>query len=225
MPTAILQPATAFNFTITMWDVEGPTLRGSSTSASPAAAAAGAVLNAGSQLLFGAFSECSGLNAEIEVETYTQGGQHANPQRFFKGASFPNLSLKRGISPNTDLWDWQAQVANAQRTTRIRKDGLVILFDRGGLNLAGAGLPGIDRLPVAAWYFRRGLPVKLQGPQLDATANRLAIETLEIGHEGLQRVSLGMIPGLGDLAASLGGVGGALGAVGVGVAAAGAALL
>ena len=59
------------------------------------------------------------------------------------------------------------------------------------------GLPGVDRLPVAAWFFSNGLPEKLQGPALNAKGNEIAVETLEIAHERLVRVGPSLIPGVG----------------------------
>jgi hypothetical protein len=63
------------------------------------------------------------------------------------------------------------------------------------------GLPGFDRLPVAVWYFRNALPEKLQGPALNAKSNEIAIETLEVVHEGLYRFGPGTIPGVVGAAA------------------------
>jgi phage tail-like protein len=87
--------------------------------------------------------------------------------------------------------------------TAIRKSGLVILFDRNGPRAGNPELGGLTRIPVAAWMFHRGLPEKLVSSNLDARGNTVAIETLEIGHERLQRISLGAIPGLGDIASKL----------------------
>jgi phage tail-like protein len=221
MPTPLVQPAPSFNFMISMWDVQGPTVFGIDT-ANPAVAAAGALLNLGAQFLLGGFAECEGLNAELEIETYQEGGRNASPHRFFKTTRYGNLTLQRGTTFNTDIWDWHHQVATAQATKRIRKSGIVVLFDRGGPNLLGADLPGLDRLPVATWFFHNALPERLQGPRLNAKSNELAIERLELSHEGVERVSLALIPGLGDLA---GAFGGAVGALGGAVAAGGAALL
>jgi phage tail-like protein len=56
-------------------------------------------------------------------------------------------------------------------------------------------------IPNNVWYFRRGLPVKYTGPTLNASQNSIAIESLEISHEGTHQ-----LPGVGyaGAAASLG---------------------
>ena len=58
-----------------------------------------------------------------------------------------------------------------------RKDGLILLMD--------------DRhLPHNMWTFNRGLPVKFQGPRMNGSGNDVAIESLEIAHEGLWQLSI-----------------------------------
>jgi phage tail-like protein len=92
----------------------------------------------------------------------------------------------------------------------VRKNGIVLLTDRGGGATAltdgptALGLPGLDKLPVAVWFFRNALPEKLQGPSLNAKSNEIAIETLELAHEGLYRMGPSMIPGIGDVADLIG---------------------
>jgi hypothetical protein len=58
-------------------------------------------------------------------------------------------------------------------------------------------------VPNNIWYFRRGLPVKYTGPSLNATQSSVAIESIEIAHEGLSQV-----PFVGAGAAALGALAG-----------------
>jgi len=215
----VVQPVTAFNFMVTMWDVQGPGLFGANSGGWGAVGSiAGSLVNMASQLLLGAFSEVSGLNAELDLETYAAGGENAAPKKFVKAGKHPNLVFKRGVTFNTDLWDWHQQVLHGS-DPMIRKSGVVLLLERASLASGGPGgiLSQLTRPPVAAWYFERGLPERLVGPSLDAKTNALAMESLEINHEGLTRVSLASIPGLADASAGVGGlisaaVGGALAA-------------
>jgi len=187
---ALIQPAPNFNFTVSMWDAD----------ASALAQVAGALVSA----ILGGFQEVQGLNTEFEMETYNEGGRNESPHRFIKWTKYPNLVFKRGVSFNPSLWDWYRGNATGSGN-RTRKNGIIMLMDRGGPNLVGAGLPGLDRIPTAAWTFTNAYPEKLVGPQLNARGNEIAIETLEISHEGLERVSPTMIPGsVGQFAASVG---------------------
>src|SRR5262249_11096938 len=91
----------------------------------------------------------------------------------------------------------------------VKKDGIIILFDRNGLGGVGASVPaigGLLRLPVAAWQVQGALPERLTGPTLNAKANEIAIETLELSHEGISRISIASI-----VSAAAGAIGGALG--------------
>jgi len=200
MPTPLLQPTLAFNFNVLMWDVQGPRFFGVQSDVK--SAAIGAVASAAGQLVFGSFAEVSGLETSLEIESYQEGGRNERVLRFAKSASYPNLVFRRRISARTDLWDWYGQVLTSVDTV-IRKSGLVILFDRNGPGAGNPALGGLTRIPIAAWLFDRALPTKLQGPALDAKSNTVAIEVLELSHERLQRVSLGSIPGLGDIASTL----------------------
>ncbi len=202
---SVLNPVPVFNFSIFLIDAKPF----GSTAAEIATTLGGFAIGVGKTLLFGSFSEASGLNAEIETETYREGGLNTGPHKFLKWGNYPNVVLKRGVTLNTDLWDWYYQVLYGSRDL-VRKNGLILLTDRGlGLSALGdgptpLGLPVIDKLPIAAWYFRNGLPEKLQGPGLNGKSNEIAIETLEIAHEGLVRIGPGMIPGAADVVGSLG---------------------
>lgn len=196
MSIPLIQPVPQFNFTVTLWD--SPTQDANSLLTSVASAA----INVATQFLFGAFSEIQGLNADIEIETYQEGGRNTRPHRFFKLAKYQNLILKHGVTSSTAIWDWHEQVRTGVK--KVRKNGMIILYDRGGPNLVGAGLPGLDRIPTAAWTFDNALPERIQGPTLNAKSNEIAIETLEMSHEQLQRLSLSMIPGFSELNSALG---------------------
>lgn len=174
-----------------------------------AAAGAGALVGIGMSALFGSFAECSGLDAEIESEEYREGGRNTGPLVFMKWGRYPNLVLKRGVTMSPASWDWQYQCLYSSKAP-LRKNGIILLTDKGlGITAAtggptSLGLPILDKLPIAVWFFSNGLPVKMQGPQLNGTSNQVAMESLEIAHEGLYRIGAAAIPGVGDAAAALG---------------------
>jgi phage tail-like protein len=194
----LMNPVPAFDFTVIMLSAKPL----GDVSWTDVAGIAGGI---GKAFIFGSFAEVSGLNAEMEPEEYREGGNNTGPHKFMKWGRYPNVVFRRGVTPNADLWDWY--YANLYKTKDpVRRNGLVVLTDRGGgLTQATGGpelgLPALNRLPVAAWMFRNGLPEKLQGPALNAKTNEIAVETLEIAHEGLYRLGPGMVPGVaGDIA-------------------------
>ena len=80
------------------------------------------------------------------------------------------MTLKRGMTTSRDLWDWWRTVVegNAQR----RNVAIVLLDD--------------SRNAVLRWALRDAWIVKIEGPELDAEGNEVAIETVELAHEGLE---------------------------------------
>ena len=116
-----------------------------------------------------AFAEVGGLESETAVIEYRTGADFTI--RKLPGLTkYPNLVLKRGVTRDRDLWNWRQAVIDGNIQ---RRNGSVILLDE-------------KRTPVIRWNFREGWPCKWSGPDLDASSNEVAIETLEIAHEGLE---------------------------------------
>jgi phage tail-like protein len=145
-----------------------------------------AVLSAIQDTAIGGFSECSGLEMSLEIEQYNEGGRNDHTLIFPTRVKWSNIVLKKGVGAGTALWDWHYSYVEGRGK---RRDGLIILQNE-------------LRLPNNIWMFRRGLPVKYTGPTLNATGNQVAIESLEIAHEGLEQVPLiGFGAALGTLLA------------------------
>jgi phage tail-like protein len=115
------------------------------------------------------FSECSGLTSETAVIEYREGNEVARVRKLAGLTKFAPIILKRGITKDRDLWNWYKNVINGNTD---RRNGSIVLL-------------GNDRSAVARWNFINGWPAKWEGPHLKAKGNEVAIETLEIEHEGL----------------------------------------
>lgn len=124
-------------------------------------------------LLVAGFSEVLGLKAETEVEIYREGGVNDFEHHFIKVQKYPNLVLKRGISNSVELWKWYEGVAQGIIT---RKNGSIILLNPKGQE-------------SFRWNFFNSFPVKWVGPQLSSHSSEVAIETLEIVHQGLKTMA------------------------------------
>lgn len=117
------------------------------------------------------FSECSGIDASFEVMELKEGGVNSHVWKLPVRASHSNITLKHGaIYSYDDLWDWHYSWVQGQGK---RKDGLIVLQDNSGQ-------------PAKMWKFKKGIPVKWAGPALNASQSNVAIESLEIAHEGLE---------------------------------------
>ena len=120
-----------------------------------------------------AFTEVSGLEYEVQVIEYRDGSDVTPTVRKVPGlVKYANIVLKRGITADHDFWDWVTQPLSGNVEKR---DGLIAIL-------------GADRTPVASWQFTKGWPCKYVGPNLSAETNEVAIETVEICHEGLHFV-------------------------------------
>lgn len=134
------------------------------------------------------FSECSGLGVEVKVFEYKEGGNNSTTLKFPESTTYSNVVLKRGITRALDLIDWQLDVVNGAFKTNTRpqfpldksapsdpqkKSIAVLLVDEKGKE-------------VRRWNLVRAFPVKWSGPDFKGTGAEVAIETLELAHEGIQ---------------------------------------
>jgi phage tail-like protein len=117
----------------------------------------------------GSFSECSGLETTLDVEDYKEGGNNGLIRKFPTRVTWGNIKFRRGIALNDSLWNWHFDFVEGHGK---RRDGVITLMDE-------------QHNAVKAWRFKRGLPIKYLGPSMNAMQSQIAIEELEIGHEGL----------------------------------------
>jgi phage tail-like protein len=122
-------------------------------------------------LSLAAFQECSGFDSSIDVIEYREGGENTTPRKLPGMTKYSNIQLKRGLTDNTELYEWHHQAIRGQIE---RKNGSIVLLDRRGEE-------------VARWNFVRAWPAKWDGPDLNAEGNDVAIEMLELAHEGVER--------------------------------------
>ena len=126
-------------------------------------------------VLGGGFSECSGLEGTMQMEEYSEGGENRFVHKFFTRMTYANIVLQRGITFSEDLWNWHAAYVKGKGK---RRDGVIIMQNE-------------LKIPVKIWVFKRGLPMRWTGPSFNASQSNVAIETLEIAHQGLELLSAG----------------------------------
>ena len=117
----------------------------------------------------GSFSEVSGLETEVSVIEYRNGSENNRVRKLPGLTQFTNITLKRGIIGDLTFWNW---LVNAMQGNVQRTEVAIILLDE-------------NRNPVMRWNFTRAWPRKWTGPLFNAKGNQVAIETLEICHEGM----------------------------------------
>ncbi|HWR60828.1 MAG TPA: phage tail protein [Clostridia bacterium] len=124
-------------------------------------------------LLSGGFTHVSGLEVETEEEEYHEGGLNEYSHHIPVRTKYSRLVLRKGFASSNDLWDWYEQVTSGKIS---RKSGSIILLDARGQE-------------ICRWNFFDAYPVKWTGPELDSESSRIAVETLEIVHNGIKAIT------------------------------------
>lgn len=118
------------------------------------------------------FKTCSGLETTQDAGTYREGTDKSLEMRKISGLiTSSNVTLGRGITDNRELWQWRNVVMQG-KVAQARKNVSIILMDD----------EGNEKL---RWNLRNAWPTKWTAPSFDATSGEIALETLEIAHEGL----------------------------------------
>jgi phage tail-like protein len=119
----------------------------------------------------GGFSEASGLTTDTNIIEYREGAEQHGTTRKLPGLmKYNNIVLKRGWTSGKELWEWRKKVIDGKTQ---RTSGSIVLLDEA-------------RNEALRWNFREGWPSKWEGPALNAKTSEVAVETLEIAHEGLE---------------------------------------
>jgi phage tail-like protein len=128
------------------------------------------------QVRVAGFAECTGLLMETKVLEYKEGGNNLTTLKFPEATSYGNITLKRGVSSSNELLEWQLDVANGRfsKNARASNPNVAIILNNEKGN------------PVKRWNLIRPFPVKWVAPDLKAAGNEIAIETIEIAHEGIE---------------------------------------
>lgn len=123
----------------------------------------------------GFFTECSGLGSEQEVIEHKVVKDGIEIVMKIPGRlKWENITLKRGITSDMDIWDWRKKVEDGD-VDGARRNGSVVMFDQKGKE-------------VARWDFEGAWPVKVTGPQPKSDSNEIGVEELVIAHEYIKRV-------------------------------------
>jgi phage tail-like protein len=123
----------------------------------------------------GSFSEATIPDSTQDPIEYREGDESPTARKIPGLIKYGNVTLKWGITDSMDLYNWRKLVEQG-KTKDARKNMAIILLDEEGN-------------PAARWEFSQAWPNKYDAPDLNAKGTDIAIETLEIVHEGFKRVS------------------------------------
>jgi len=119
------------------------------------------------------FREASGIDASNDAVDYRDGDDPTHVRKLAGLQKFSNITLKRGITTDQDLWKWRKMVMDGKIKDARKNVQIIVLDDEGK--------------ETAEWTFTDAWPTKLTGPSLNATANEVAIDTIEITVESSAR--------------------------------------
>jgi phage tail-like protein len=129
--------------------------------------------------LSGFFTNANGIGSETEVID----SKITNPetgetivQKIPGRLTWTEVTLKRGVTSNLDIWDWRQAVVQG-KIDDARTNCSVIAYSQ-------------DNTPIARWEFTDAWPSKVTGPDMDSGSQDYMVEEVTIVHEGMERVSV-----------------------------------
>jgi phage tail-like protein len=120
-------------------------------------------------IIHAGFQECSGMGSTQNAGEYREGTDPLTVRKLPGLITYDNVTLRRGITNNKELWDWREKImkGNVER----REVSIVLLDDTGAEKIR--------------WNLTSCWPVTWSGPEFNATSDEVAVETLEFAHEGI----------------------------------------
>jgi phage tail-like protein len=120
----------------------------------------------------GHFTEVTGLGVHLERISFRKVGNNAIVRAIPGGVTYPSVTLKFGVTASTDVWDWLLTAVAGEVS---RRNASIVMLDASGSTEA------------LRWNLPNAWPEAWHGAPLDALSRELAIETLVLAHDGLER--------------------------------------
>lgn len=124
----------------------------------------------------GHFTEVAGLGVQVERIAYREAGNNSVVRAIPGRVTYPPVTLRYGMTSSTDLWDWLMTAVDGRVD---RRNVSIVMLDPSGVS------------EVLRWNLLNAWPEEWYGAPLDAMSRALAIETLVLAHEGMQRETSG----------------------------------
>jgi phage tail-like protein len=124
------------------------------------------------------FSKVSGLTEKTEVIEYGEGGDNESPRKLPGRTTFGDITLEHGYSDNVDFILWRREIYSALNSNGLqggddfRRDITIFLKNKAGAR-------------VRRWDVYNAWPSEKNSPELNATGNEVAIESLVLCNEGI----------------------------------------
>ena len=123
------------------------------------------------------FSEASIPDTTNDITEYREGNEAPTARKLPGLNKYGNVTLKWGVTDSMELYEKWRKLVEDGKVKDARKNIAIIVLSEDGS-------------PGARWEFSNAWPSKYKAPDLTAKGNDVAIETMEIVHEGMRRVKL-----------------------------------
>lgn len=117
------------------------------------------------------FSEVSGYDASLDVIEYREGDDETTPRKLPGLTKYGNITLKWGVTDSDDMYKWMAECIEGKIE---RKTITIVALDEEGDD-------------AASWVINEAWPTRYTAPDFNGTGAEVAIELLEVAHEGMER--------------------------------------
>ena len=156
-------------------------------------------------VLVAEFQECSGLSMERDIKEVKEGGTNDFEWLLPGRIKYGPITLKKGITYNRELWRWFRwgmldgqvwgvnTVPGASMAIRMLKAAGVLVPQGTSISII---LGTVDGKVAKHWDLIGAIPTKWVGPELTAGSDQVAVETLEVRHQGID-LSLEMATPMG----------------------------
>jgi phage tail-like protein len=120
----------------------------------------------------GHFTQCSGLGVKVEPIRYREAGDNYVVRHIPGPVEYKAVTLRYGLTASRDLWNWLMTAVQGQVE---RKNASIVMVDSDGIT------------EVMRWNLVDAWPSEWQGAPLDALNNEIAIESLTLVYDALER--------------------------------------
>jgi phage tail-like protein len=120
------------------------------------------------------FKEVTIPDSSQDPIEYREGNEQPTVRKIPGLIKYGNISLKVGLTDSMELYEWRKLVEDGN-TDEYYKNMAIILIDEQGES-------------KSRWEFSNAWPTKYDAPDLNATDNNIAIEAIDIAHDGMKRI-------------------------------------
>jgi phage tail-like protein len=129
-------------------------------------------------MLTGYFTEISGINSETEVvmsRSFNTSTYEVLLQKIPGQTNWTDITLKRGVTSNVDIWEWRQIVIDDVQDPRVNCS--IIAYNQ-------------NNEEIARWDLTNAWPSKVTGPKMDAGGVTYMVEEVTLVHDGVTRVKI-----------------------------------